>query len=228
VLCCTAAVWGVWGVSGQSVSQQCLTEQIRNNQNNALGQQQATPEDATLSAFQSICRNYPGYIQCFNTRLGASTDMSDAFLNLLFEPNSMSIAYQGLCFDLDVIEDNIQCLLSTPEVRRCYDNFNQGVQQVVNLSNQGQLPLVTLEEIACNISISRYQCETAVYRFCDERSGQVMQDFFFAGVPKECRRTTGVRSRYVDLFGGASSLRASTSLLTITATIITVTVSRFL
>ncbi|KAK7452270.1 hypothetical protein BaRGS_00039751, partial [Batillaria attramentaria] len=115
------------------------------------------------------------------------------------------------------IEENIQCLLSTPQVRQCYDIFNQGVQQVINLQNQGQLPRVTLQELACNVSISRYQCETAVYRFCDRESGRIMEDFFFAGVPQECRDITGVRSRYIDMWGGASSVRGSIFLYFTTA-----------
>ena len=78
------------------------------------------------------------------------------------------------------------------------------------------------------MSISRYQCETAVYRFCDQASGQVMQDFFFAGVPQECRDTTRVRSRYVDLWGGAASVRGSTSLYFVTAAVIAFGMSRFL
>ncbi|KAK7097786.1 uncharacterized protein [Littorina saxatilis] len=213
-------------VNSQSVAQQCLTEQIRNN-NLLNNQQQVSPEGATLSAFQSICQNYPEYIQCFQTRLRGSNDLSDAFLSLLFDPRAMTVAYRGLCQDLDVIQRNIQCLLSTPQVRRCYDNFNQGVQQVIGLENQGQLPRVTLEEIACNVSVSRYQCETAVYRFCDQHAGRVMQDFFFAGVPAECRRITRVRSRYADLWGGADSVRASTSLYFVTAALMMIGLSRF-
>jgi hypothetical protein len=43
-----------------------------------------------------------------------------------------------------------------------------------------------------------------------------MQDFFFAGVPGDCRRVAGVRSRYIDLWGGAASVRGSTSLYYVT------------
>ncbi|XP_076468422.1 uncharacterized protein LOC143299169 [Babylonia areolata] len=211
-------------VNSQSVVQQCLTEQLRNNTDNnnnnfnaANQQQQQSVELATLSAFQSICGNYAGYIECFQNRLWGSNDASDLFLSLMFQPQSMTIAYRGLCHNLDAIEQNIQCLLSTPEVQRCYDNFNEGVQRVTGLQTQGQLPRDTLQEMACNVSVSRYQCETAVYRFCDERSGQVMQDFFFAGVPQQCRDTTGVTSPFVDLWGGAAGVTGSRPLYVIAA-----------
>ena len=46
-------------------------------------------------------RNYEGYIECFESRLDESTDVADAFLNLVFARNSMVTAYRGLCEDLD-------------------------------------------------------------------------------------------------------------------------------
>ncbi|XP_005101227.2 uncharacterized protein LOC101861514 [Aplysia californica] len=120
----------------------------------------------------------------------------------------MELAYTGLCtLDLEELRQNIRCLLSTPEIRRCYATFNQGINQIAGLQRQQQLPRVTMEQLACNVSVARYQCETAVYRFCNARAGEIMQDFFFAGVTQECRDATGVRSRYVDIFtGGAVTL----------------------
>ncbi|CAG5114546.1 unnamed protein product, partial [Candidula unifasciata] len=106
---------------------------------------------------------------------------------------------------------NIRCLLSTPAIQACYNTFNQGVNQVVNLQTQNRAPRETLQTLACNVSVARYQCETDIYSRCDARTGQIMQDFFFAAVPGDCRRATGVRSRYVDIFNAGSVSGGKTS-----------------
>ncbi|CAL1538213.1 unnamed protein product [Lymnaea stagnalis] len=202
----------------QSVAQQCLTEQIRNNNlNNVPNQQNGTPEGITMAAFDSICRNYNSYINCFETRLPRSNNPADRFLQLVFSRRNMEIAYEGLCsLDLNNLRRNIRCLLSTPEVRRCYNNFNQGVTQVVQLETQNQLPRVRLEELACNVSVGRYRCETAVYSFCNIQAGQIMQDFFYAGVTHDCRQATGVTSRYTQLFNGSPFHPANFLVLAVT------------
>ncbi|KAL8607287.1 hypothetical protein ACOMHN_047618 [Nucella lapillus] len=251
-----AACMLIWvEVNSQSVVQQCLTDQIRNrnndnndnnddnninnnnnnnnnnnvNNNNNFNQQQSqSAEEATFNAFQSICQNYPGYIECFQNRLWGSTDASDRFLALLFRPQCMTIAYRGLCQNLEVIQENIRCLLSTPEVRHCYDNFNNGVQQVVTQQNQGQQPRATLQQLACNISVARYQCETAVYKSCDAEAGRVMLDFFYAGVPQECRNTTGVTSLFVQLWGGAAGITGSRVLYVFSAGLVLLWTAVFL
>ncbi|KAK6975489.1 hypothetical protein BgiMline_021851 [Biomphalaria glabrata] len=202
-------------VTGQSVAQQCLTEQIRNNNvNNNVPVQQnqvpQNPEGVTLAAFESICRNYREYINCFETRLPRSQNPADRFLQLVFTRHNMENAYEGLCtLDLPTLRDNIRCLLSTPEVRRCYNVFNQGVNEVVNLENRNTVPRLRLEELACNVSVNRYRCETAVYAFCNSRVGQIMQDFFFAGVTSDCRAQTGAFSRYTQLFNGSTKNQTS-------------------
>ncbi|XP_046352750.1 uncharacterized protein [Haliotis cracherodii] len=194
----------------QSVAQQCLTEQVRANQNNfgttqANGRRQArtrnNAQTATLNAFRAICQNFESYIRCFETRLRGSTVANDNFLNLIFNADDMRAAYRGLCGDLPRLEDNIRCLLTTPQVQRCYDNFRQSVVQVVNIGRQGRLNQGDLENVACNVSVARYQCETQVYSFCNSQAGEIMRSFFFAGLPNRCRRNTGVTSRYSAMFG---------------------------
>ncbi|KAK6168525.1 hypothetical protein SNE40_021038 [Patella caerulea] len=202
-------------VEGQSVAQQCLTEQIRNNVGTRqLGLQQS-PETTTLNAFRSICSNFDNYIRCFETRLPGSIDSTDRFLSLMFDYRAMWIAYRGLCSDLPILQNRIRCLLSTPEVRRCYDNFNQGVSQVVNIQGQGRLDEYGLRNMACNVSLQRYQCETQVYSFCDAQAGEIMQSFFYAGVPPTCRDNSGIYSRYIHLYGAGETARISTMLFLI-------------
>ncbi|XP_059169181.1 uncharacterized protein LOC131950963 [Physella acuta] len=200
--------------NGQSVAQQCLTEQIRNNNLNPPipNQNGGNPEAITMAAFDSICRNYNSYLNCFESRLPGSNQPADRFLQLVFTRRNMHTAYEGLCtLDLEHLRRNIRCLLSTPEVRRCYALFNQGVNQVVALENQNnqQLPRGALQDLACNVSVARYRCETAVYSFCNRQVGQIMQDFFYAGVTNDCRHQTGVRSRYTALFNGGPVATAS-------------------
>ncbi|KAH9509954.1 hypothetical protein Btru_044710 [Bulinus truncatus] len=205
-------------VKAQSVAQQCLTEQIRNNNLNVQNQQNGTPEGITLAAFEAICRNYNSYINCFETRLPRSNNPADRFLQLVFTRHNMENAYEGLCtLDLHTLRQDIRCLLSTPEVRRCYNVFNQGVNQVVQLENQNQIPRLRLEELACNVSVARYRCETAVYTFCNIRVGQIMQDFFYAGVTSDCRQQTGVFSRYTQLFNSSTYIRGSLWIIVLTA-----------
>ncbi|KAK3774127.1 hypothetical protein RRG08_065787 [Elysia crispata] len=229
-------------VTSQSVAQNCLNAQIRNNlqdadgdniinnnnnnlnndnnnngndnngNENQINQQRA--EDVTIAAFESICRNYENYITCFEGRLPLSNQPADRFLQLVFTRGNMEVAYQGLCtLDLQELRNVIRCVLSTPEVRRCYNNFNRGVNQVVNLINQNQLPAVTLQELACNVSVGRYRCETAVYAQCDPAAGRIMRDFFYAGVTNDCREDTGVTSRYTAKFGGTAQIVGSGLLL---------------
>ncbi|RUS82251.1 hypothetical protein EGW08_009989 [Elysia chlorotica] len=237
-------------VSCQSVAQNCLNAQIRDNlqnvggvddnivnsnnilnidrnnnnniRNNNVNENNANEnidnlqraEDVTIAAFESICRNYDNYITCFEGRLPLSNQPADRFLQLVFTRGNMEVAYQGLCtLDLQDLRNVIRCVLSTAEVRRCYNNFNRGVNQVVNLINQNQLPAVTLQELACNVSVGRYRCETAVYAQCDPAAGRIMRDFFYAGVTDACRRETGVTSRYTAKFGGSAQIAASGVLL---------------
>ncbi|GFR86633.1 hypothetical protein ElyMa_004204100 [Elysia marginata] len=225
-------------VTCQSVAQRCLNAQIRdnfqgadgdnnnnnniinennvlNNENNARNnnENQANlqrAEDVTIAAFASICRNYQTYINCFEGSLPLSNQPADRFLNLVFTRGNMEVAYQGLCtLDLEELQGVIRCVLSTPEVRQCYNNFNRGVNQVVQLIDQNVLPAVTLQQLACNVSVGRYRCETAVYNLCNSAAGRIMRDFFYAGVTDTCREDTGVTSRYTAKFGGTSQIVGS-------------------
>ncbi|ESO94032.1 hypothetical protein LOTGIDRAFT_228686 [Lottia gigantea] len=211
IVCCV-----FYQVDCQSVAQQCLTEQIRNNAGNTrqLAIQQS-PETTTLNAFRSICSNFDSYIRCFQSRLPGSIDSTDRFLTLMFDYRAMWTAYRGLCSDLNVLATRIRCLLSTPEVRRCYDIFNQGVTQVVNLQSQSRLDEYGLRNLACNVSVQRYQCETQVYSFCDAQAGEIMQSFFYAGVPPTCRDYTGTYSRYTHMYGSGEITSISNLLFTL-------------
>ena len=106
---------------------------------------------------------------------------------------------RGLCDgDLDGLSNNIECLLSTtPGVRRCYDDFNSGINRVIALQSAGTLSLSNLEDLACNVSVRRFSCETSIYSACASEAGEIMRNFFFGGVPQMCRDLTGVTSAYV-------------------------------
>ncbi|BFZ24294.1 hypothetical protein BsWGS_27333 [Bradybaena similaris] len=216
------AILVITSTLAQSVVQECLTEQIRVNQNSSIQiPQNITAEATTIEAFHSICSHYMEYVKCFLTRSHPSDHPADRFLRLLFSPSDLHLAYRGLCtLDLDILQLNIRCLLSTPEVRRCYSNFNQGISKVVNLERQKKLPRSTVQELACNVSVTRYLCETDVYASCDARIGKIMQDFFFAGLPATCRTAAGVSSRYVSTINGSDERYGCRHLLIILAGLI--------
>ncbi|BFZ14887.1 hypothetical protein BsWGS_17926 [Bradybaena similaris] len=201
-VCLLIAALLVTTTYAQTVAQQCLTEQFRITNSNTSPN---TPEGTTMAAFDSICRNYENYVTCFQTHLPASNIPADRFLLLVFSRPDMERAYRGLCTnDLENLRRNIRCVVSTPAVRACYNTFNQGVDQIVNLQAQNRVPRETLQTLACNVTVTRYHCEIDIYSRCDARAGQTMQDFFFATLPGECRRATGVTSRYVAVFNGGN------------------------
>ncbi|XP_041359505.1 uncharacterized protein LOC121375885 [Gigantopelta aegis] len=127
----------------------------------------------------------------------------------------MRTAYRGLCKDLNVLQRRMQCLLTTPQIQQCYNNFRSAVIQVVNIGRQGGMQRRDLEAIACNVSIARYQCETQVYSFCDQQAGEIMRNFFYAGLPGRCRQSTGVVSRYTQMWGGATVSQLAISLISL-------------
>ncbi|GAB1603991.1 hypothetical protein Ahia01_000680400 [Argonauta hians] len=136
----------------------------------------------------------------------------DIFVELLYQNDSMHIAYAGICRDINVLAANSNCLRVTDDLRRCYVLFGEEVGSIIQRfpapldRNQ---PDRNLREEACNVTVRRYQCELTLYGRCNRNVGRVMANYLYGALPTRCQRQMNVRSDYTREFGTGSILTYS-------------------
>ncbi|XP_014776230.1 uncharacterized protein LOC106873399 [Octopus bimaculoides] len=126
------------------------------------------------------------------------------FLNLLYQNESMHISYAGICHDVNDLIKGTQCLAITEELKVCYNNFARSLSMI---TEKFEAPLPdhpasgTLKASACNVTVTRYKCELAIYRRCSKRVGQIMMNFLVGALPSRCQIQMGVTSEYTAMYG---------------------------